>query len=230
MNLINKNNFTHIKEKIVQAAKKSGRRPKDIQLVAITKRFPVSAIQQAYNNDIFCVGESRIQESENKLKDLSIRNKLEVHLIGHLQSNKAKKAIQLYDVIETVDTIKLAKKIASISGEIKKVQRIYLQVNSGQDPLKKGFSLNEIEKAALEIAQMKNLIISGIMMIPPFIEMDDRYRKIYSSTRELRDKLLALGISSCKDLSMGMSRDYEMAIEEGATHIRIGTALFGQRA
>jgi len=229
MNLINKNNFTYIKKKIIQAAQRSGRRPEDIQLVAITKRFPVFAIQQAYNNDILCIGESRIQESENKLKDLSIRNKLEVHLIGHLQSNKARKAIQLYDVIETVDTIKLAKKISSISSEIKKAQKIYLQVNSGQDPLKKGFSLNEIEKAALEIAQMKNLIIGGIMMIPPFIEMDNNYRKIYSSTRELRDKLLALGINSCKDLSMGMSRDYEMAIEEGATHIRIGTALFGQR-
>ena len=229
MNLINKNNFTHIKEKIVQAAKKSGRRPKDIQLVAITKRFPVSAIQQAYNNDIFCVGESRIQESENKLKDLSIRNKLEVHLIGHLQTNKAKKAIQLYDVIETVDTIKLAKKIASISGDIKKGSKNISTGKFRPRSIKKGFFFKRNRKSRPEIAQMKNLIISGIMMIPPFIEMDDRYRKIYSSTRELRDKLLALGISSCKDLSMGMSRDYEMAIEEGATHIRIGTALFGQR-
>ena len=199
-------------------------------MVAITKNFPVSAIQQAYNNDIFCIGESRIQESENKLKGLLIRSKLEVHLIGHLQSNKVRKAIQLYDVIQTVDSIKLAKKISSIAGETEKTKRIYLQVNSGKDPLKKGFSLNEIEKSALEIAQMKNLIISGIMMIPPFIEMDNKYRKIYSSTRKLRDKLLALGISSCTDLSMGMSRDFQLAIEEGATHIRIGTALFGDRS
>jgi len=198
-------------------------------LVAITKSFPVSAIEQAYNNDIFCIGESRIQESERKLKDLSIRSKLEIHLIGHLQSNKVRKAIRLYDVIQTVDSIKLAKKISSIAGEIEKSQRIYVQVNSGEDPFKKGFSIKEIEQAAFEIAQMKNLTISGIMMIPPFIEMDKEYRKIYSSTRKLRDKLLASGISSCKDLSMGMSRDFEMAIEEGATHVRIGTALFGTR-
>ena len=199
-------------------------------MVAITKHFPVSAIQQAYNNDIFCIGESRIQESENKLKNLLIRNKLEVHLIGHLQSNKVRKAIQLYDIIQTVDSIKLAKKISSIASETEKTQKIYLQVNSGKDPLKKGFSLNEIEKYALEIAQMKNLIISGIMMIPPFIVMDDKYRKIYSDTRKIRNKLIESGIESCTNLSMGMSRDFQLAIEEGATHIRIGTALFGDRS
>ena len=137
--------------------------------------------------------------------------------------------MECYDVIQTVDSIKLAKKISSIAQKIGKLQRIYIQVNSGNDPFKHGFSSDETIGVIVEISQLPNLQIEGIMMIPPHIEMDEKYRSIYTKTRELRDQILLLGVSSCKNLSMGMSRDFEMAIEEGATHIRIGTALFGAR-
>jgi pyridoxal phosphate enzyme (YggS family) len=177
-----------------------------------------------------CLGESRIQETEEKIPQLQNRELVEIHLIGHLQSNKVRKAIESYDVIQTVDSIKLAKKISTIAKEMGKLQRIYLQVNSGSDPLKHGFSKEEIIQVAMEISQLNNLQIEGIMMIPPHIEKDHKYRSIYSQTRILRNQILDVGISTCKNLSMGMSRDFEMAIEEGATHVRIGTALFGARS
>ena len=186
-------------------------------------------MESAISADIITLGESRVHETEKKIPFLKNRESIEIHMIGHLQSNKVKKAVGLYDVIQTVDSIKLAKKISSIAREKGRTQRIYLQVNTGDDPLKYGFSKKEIILASLEIAQMSNLKIEGIMMIPPYIEIDTEYRSIYSQTRELRDQIIAEGVLSCTSLSMGMSRDFELAIEEGATHVRIGTALFGTR-
>ncbi len=186
-------------------------------------------MESAISAQLNCLGESRVQETEEKIPSLQNRELVEIHLIGHLQSNKVRKAIESYDVIQTVDSIKLAKKISTIANEIGKVQRIYLQVNSGNDPLKHGFSTDEIINVALEISQLHNLQVEGIMMIPPHLEMNEEYRSIYARTKKIRDKIISAGISSCKNLSMGMSRDFEMAIEEGATHIRIGTALFGAR-
>ena len=187
-------------------------------------------MESAIKYGLFCLGESRIQETEIKLPQLANRDKAEVHLIGHLQTNKVRKAVELYDVIQTVDTLKLAQKISKIACDLNKIQRIYIQVNSGQDPQKHGFEVESILEKVQEIFQLSNITIEGIMMIPPHIEMDDKYRSIYSRTRKLRDEIVTMGIDSCKNLSMGMSRDFEMAIEEGATHIRLGTALFGARA
>ena len=187
-------------------------------------------MELALNLNLFCLGESRVQETEEKIPHLQKRELAEIHLIGHLQSNKVRKAIKCYDVIQTIDSIKLAKKISSIAKETGKLQRIYIQVNTGNDPLKHGFSSDETIEVTMEISQLPNLQIEGIMMIPPHIEMDEKYRSIFTKTRELRDHILLAGVSSCKNISMGMSRDFEMAIEEGATHIRIGTALFGARS
>ena len=186
-------------------------------------------MESALNINLLCLGESRVQETEEKIPHLQNRELAEIHLIGHLQSNKVRKATECYDVIQTIDSIKLAKKISSIAKEMGKLQRIYIQVNSGNDALKYGFSSDETIEVAVEISQLPNLQIEGIMMIPPHIEMDEKYRSIYTKTRKLRDQILLSGVPSCKKLSMGMSRDFEMAIEEGATHIRIGTALFGAR-
>ena len=181
------------------------------------------------NKNIFCLGESRVQETEKKIPHLQNRELAEIHLIGHLQSNKVKKAVKYYDVIQTVDSIKLAKKISEIANNMKQMQRIYLQVNTGKDQFKHGFPPNDLVDAAKEISKLTNVEIEGIMMIPPHIEMNKQYRLIYKKTRELRNQVLLAGVTSCKNLSMGMSRDFEMAIEEGATHVRIGTALFGER-
>ena len=187
-------------------------------------------MESAIKYGLFYLGESRIQETEIKLPQLANRDKAEVHLIGHLQTNKVSKAVKLYDVIQTVDTLKLARKISQIACDLNKTQRIYIQVNTGQDPQKYGFEVDNLLEKVEEIFQLSNIIIEGIMMIPPYIDMDEKYRNIYTQTRKIRDKMVSIGIVSCKKLSMGMSRDFEMAIEEGATHIRLGTALFGARA
>ena len=186
-------------------------------------------MNSAISAKLFSLGESKVQETDEKYPFIQNKNGLEIHLIGHLQKNKVRKAVELYDVIQTVDSIKLASRISKIAKELNKIQRVYLQVNSGEDPLKYGFKLKEALSAAIEISQFSNLEIQGIMMIPPFTQMDNKYRLIYTQTRRLRDEILYRSISTCKNLSMGMSRDFEMAIEEGATHIRLGTALFGAR-
>lgn len=179
---------------------------------------------------IFCLGESRVQETAEKLPNLKNRTLAEIHLIGHLQKNKVRKAVDLYDVIQSVDSMELAKKISIIAKESNKTQRIFIQVNTGKDPLKYGFESRNIINAIKEISLLDNIFIEGLMMIPPHIEMNNKYREIYSQTRRLRDEVLTLGLDSCKNLSMGMTRDFELAIEEGATHIRIGRALFGERS
>ena len=211
------------------SAKKVSRKASDIQLIAITKNFPASAIYSTMNAGLFCIGESRVQEAEKKLFNLKNREKLETHLIGHLQSNKVKKAVKIFDVIQTIDSIKLAKKISRASESINKKQRVYIQINTGEDPQKGGFKPNEAKEAAHKIMKLNNLILEGIMMIPPYNDIDKHYREIYSNTKKLKNKIIKSGIDTCKNLSMGMSRDYQIAIEEGATHIRIGTALFGKR-
>ncbi|MBC8312223.1 MAG: YggS family pyridoxal phosphate-dependent enzyme [Candidatus Marinimicrobia bacterium] len=229
ISLINKRRLKEIQKRVSISAETTNRSAQDITIIAVTKTFPVAAMESAISAQLNCLGESRVQETEEKIPSLQNRELVEIHLIGHLQSNKVRKAIESYDVIQTVDSIKLAKKISTIANEIGKVQRIYLQVNSGNDPLKHGFSTDEIINVALEISQLHNLQVEGIMMIPPHLEMNEEYRSIYARTKKIRDKIISAGISSCKNLSMGMSRDFEMAIEEGATHIRIGTALFGAR-
>ena len=187
-------------------------------------------MNSAISAKLFSLGESRVQETEEKYPFIQNKKGVELHLIGHLQKNKVRKAVELYDVIQTVDSIKLASRISIIAKELNKTQRVYLQVNSGKDPLKYGFQSKEALSAAIQISQFSNLAIEGIMMIPPYTQMDKNYRTIYTQTRKTRDKMVSIGIVSCKNLSMGMSRDFEMAIEEGATHTRLGTALFGARA
>ena len=170
-----------------------------------------------------------MKETTEKITTFANREKLEIHLIGRLQKNKVRKAIQLYDVIQTVDATLLAERINKIAKEEKKTQRIYLQVNSGKDRNKQGFNPNKLVQEAIQINTFSNIIIEGIMMIPPLISRDNNYRTIFKKTRILRDKIIGCGIKSCKHLSMGMTRDFELAIEEGATHVRIGTGLFGER-
>ena len=152
-----------------------------------------------------------------------------MHLIGHLQSNKIKKAINIFDVIQTVDSLKLAHKINNVAHGINKVQRIYMQINTGNDHAKHGFSNEEALNVAKEINSLSNIKLEGIMMIPPFIEMNKDYRDIFKKTKDIQLEIYNSGIKNCIYISMGMSRDYQMSIEEGATHIRIGTALFGNR-
>ena len=154
---------------------------------------------------------------------------MEIHLIGHLQSNKINKAISVFDVIQTIDSFSLAKKLNTACQKINKIQRIYIQINSGDDPLKYGFAVNEVIHIVKKINKLSNLTLEGIMMIPPFTEINNQYRNILKKTKSIQLDIYNSGIKNCVNISMGMSRDYEIAIEEGATHVRIGTALFGMR-
>jgi hypothetical protein len=165
------------------------------------------------------------QETEIKNKTFSERKKIDLHLIGHLQGNKTRKAVQLFDVIQTVDSLKLAKRINTISNQETQTQKIFLQVNTGGDPNKHGFLPKETIVAANEIANMKGLELIGIMTIPPNNISKENLQSIYKETRKIRDIVQTSIEKRCNNLSMGMSNDYELAIAEGATHIRLGTAL-----
>ncbi len=145
-----------------------------------------------------------------------------------MQSNKARKAVELFDVIQSIDSLKLALKINNIAEESNKVQRIMMQVNTGNDPAKYGFSPTECPDVSQELNEMHNIQLEGIMMIPPLIKDTSELRSIFSQTQEIQKNIAAV-FPGCNCLSMGMTADYPLAIEEGATHVRIGTALFGER-
>ena len=151
-----------------------------------------------------------------------------MHLIGHLQKNKVGKAVKIYDYIQTVDSIELAKKIQKKAKEINKIQKIFVQINIGNIKGRYGFDKKEIYEAAKTISMFKNVSIEGVMIIPPLIEDKEQYINFFNEAKKIQQKLNK-NILSCKNLSMGMSNDYKYAINEGATHIRIGSALFGER-
>ena len=218
-----------LNSRIQNAARKSGRNPDDITLVAVTKSFPKNIWDIALMHNLTTLAENRIQEAKEKLHIFKHRNKIELHLIGRLQSNKARKAGEMFDVIQTVDSIKLAKRLNAISAEANTSQNIYLQVNIGKDPNKQGFTPEEIIDSAKEVSALGNLELNGIMTIPPQGIPTNNLRELYKKTREIRNVIKESINRVCKNLSMGMSNDFEIAIEEGATHIRIGTALFGAR-
>ena len=219
-----------LKSKINRAAIKSNRTSNDITLVAVTKSFPSNIWETAINHNLTTLAENRIQETKEKLKKFKNRDKITLHFIGRLQSNKARKACQIFDVIQTVDSIKLAKRINIISAETNKLQKIFLQVNTGKDPKKQGFSPEEIIDSAKAVSELENIIITGIMTIPPQKIPKSTLRDYYKKTYQIKDEINKRINSNCNNLSMGMSNDFELAIEEGATHIRIGTALFGARS
>ena len=219
----------YIQDRIRKASVHAGRKTKEITLVGITKSFPVKIWDLALNGNLTTLGESRIQETIEKAEIFKKRDKIELHFIGHLQSNKVRKAVELFDVIQTVDSIKLARRINSICKESHIRQSIYLQVNTGEDPQKHGVSVKNANSVAQTISKMENLILGGIMTIPPNDIAIKELSLIYRKTRKIRDKIRSTINENCQNLSMGMSNDYERAIAEGATHIRIGTGLFGPR-
>ena len=223
------NKLQRVNARIQNAAIKSGRNPSNITIIAVTKSFPPGIWDFALKHHLTTIGESRIQEAEIKSKKFTKRKKIELHLIGHLQGNKVRKAVQLFDVIQTVDSLKLAKRINTISNQETQPQNIFLQVNTGGDPNKHGFSPKETISAAKVIAKMGGLSLIGIMTIPPNNISKRNLQSIYKETRKIRDLVQTSIEKRCNNLSMGMSNDYETAIAEGATHIRLGTALFGER-
>ena len=222
-------NINDINNKISEAAKKSGRKKEEITIVAVTKTFPVEAWNISIKAGLFAIAENRIKETEVKYNSIIKTAGIELHLIGHLQTNKARKAIKMFDIIQTVDSIRLANKVNTIAKENNKIQNIYIQVNSGKDPKKTGFCVEKIFENIKTISLLENLKIKGIMTIPPNLKSKEKLRNIYKKTKNIRDEVYGNINTSCTDLSMGMTNDYSIAIEEGATHVRIGTGIFGSR-
>ena len=211
--------------KKIEEIKTNKTKAKKIHLIAVTKNQPLIKIKSAIENGIYMVGENKVQEAEKKYN--KIEEKIEKHFIGHLQRNKVKKAIKIFDVIQTVDTPKLINKINKIAKELRVTQKIMLQINTGKDEKKYGFETEEIYNYIEEFKKLKNVIIIGIMTIAPKIKDKKKLINIFKTTKEIQ-KEIQKEIKECKYLSMGMSEDYVEAIKAGATHIRIGTAIFGK--
>ncbi len=196
-------------------------------LVCITKTIEPERINEAIRAGATIIGENRVQEYEDKRDDIL---PCETHLTGHLQTNKVKKAVRLFDVIQSIDSLKLIRNIDRRARDIGKVQRVYLQVNIGSEPQKQGFEPDEIKNAIKEIRSLRNVRVEGLMCIPPFVP-PEQTRAYFRKMKALFDEMKQENRDNIdiRTLSMGMSSDYMIAIEEGATMVRVGSAIFGKR-
>ncbi len=202
--------------------------PYNVNIVAVTKYFDGDAIVEAYEAGLRRFGESRVIEASEKIESLPdyVREGSEFHFIGHLQSNKARRAVERFDVIHSVDSVKLAAKISEYASEIGKVQNILLQLNNACEVQKSGFSKEEIFGVFEEIKSLPNLKILGLMNMAPLGADEGKLRELFSDVRETRDSLENKFNCELPELSMGMSQDYVIAAQEGATMLRIGRKLF----
>jgi len=217
-------NLAEVERKIEQAASKVGRKPDEIKLIAVSKTHPIETLQEAINVGAGIFGENKVQEAESKIEEIG-RETVEWHLIGHLQKNKARKAVQLFDVIHTLDSVELAERLERICQEEKrKSLSVLAQVDLANEATKNGVAENDLPSLIEFLKTCECLQFSGLMIIPPFFEDAEKARPFFKRLREIRDKLLPGG-----ELSMGMSHDFQVAIEEGATLVRVGTAIFGER-
>ena len=204
--------------------------PDLVNIIAVTKNFNISAIKSATLNNITLIGENRVQEYIKKIQDFpELEQKIESHLIGKLQTNKVNKAVGTFDFIHTVDSLRLAIKIDSRAQKIGIVQPIFVQLNIGNDPNKTGFKQTELYEAAEKIQKLNNIHLTGIMTILPYGLDNQQNQKYFYETRHIKENIQQKVSPTCKFLSMGMSGDYIEALKEGATHIRVGTKLYGTR-
>lgn len=224
-------NISSIYKRISHAAMRAGRNPQDVKLIAVTKTVSIERIREAIDAGLKIFGENRVQEAQKKVMSDELRvtsGKIQWHLIGHLQKNKAKYAVRLFNLIHSVDSIGLAEEINRSAEKTGKIQDVLTEVKLSPEVTKHGTSKTELVGLIKAVSAMKNLNLIGLMTIPPFFENPEDTRLYFRELRELRDKAVAAGFD-LPELSMGMSHDFEAAIEEGATMVRIGTAIFGER-
>jgi pyridoxal phosphate enzyme (YggS family) len=215
-------NVRNLQQRIAKACEKARRSPDEVTLVAVTKTVDAAAIETAFNSGIRDFGESRVQEAKPKIEQLQrLKPGITWHMLGHLQTNKAKTAADIFDIIHSVDSLKLAETLNDCSP---KRLPILIQVNISAEATKGGFQLPEVKDAVKQIGRLPNLEIQGLMTIAPWVDNAEEVRPIFRQMRQLRDSL------GLRHLSMGMSDDFEVAIEEGATLVRIGRAIFGERS
>jgi len=224
-----KDNIDRVKENIAGAAQKSGRDLNDIHIVAVTKTFSYQAVEYAVDAGITLFGESKLKEAETKYP--AERESYYLHMIGHLQTNKAKKAVGFFDMIQSVDTIHLADQLNKYAENAGVIYPVLLEINIASEESKYGFRLDQIHTVADIFPGYANLNVEGLMAVPPLLADAEQTRPYFVKMRELYDYLadkLAFRYEF-KYLSMGMSYDYTVAVEEGSNMVRIGTAIFGER-
>lgn len=219
-------NLAAIEDRIVQACARAGRDRSDVLLVAVSKTFEADAIDAAVAAGVTDIGENRVQEFRAKAPDLASRPR--AHLIGHLQSNKAKEAAALFDVVQTIDSVELAQKLGRYAAAAGKTVDVLVQVNVGEEPQKSGVASSAAMSLAAAVREVNGVAMRGFMTIPPVAREEEtrhHFRLMRALAAEARERFAL----SRLELSMGMSDDFEIAIEEGATMIRLGRAIFGHR-
>jgi len=215
-------NLEGVHERVARACERAGRNPDDVLLIAVSKTVEIERIRLAVAAGVKALGENRVQEAKEKIAALG--RPVPWHLIGSLQTNKARDAVQLFDWIHSVDREELARELDRRAQQSKRAVKVLVQVNVGEEPQKGGVEPSELKSLLDAMAGLRNLDVRGLMCIPPVAETAEASRPWFKRLRELRD---AAGLEHC---SMGMSGDFEVAIEEGATMVRVGTAIFGPRA
>jgi pyridoxal phosphate enzyme (YggS family) len=223
-------NIKSIFRKISSAAIRSGRSPFDVKLIAATKTVGIERIREATELGLRTFGENKVQEAKEKILNLESHSncQLEWHMIGHLQKNKANTAVKLFDMIQSIDSIGLAEEMNKYANKQGKTQRVLVQVKLSEEETKYGVARKDLPDLIEAISEMKNLKLEGLMTIPPFFDSPDMTRPYFRELRELRDRAESEGVR-LPELSMGMTNDFEVAILEGATMVRIGTGIFGER-
>jgi len=232
-----KENLLGVMERIEKAARRAGRDPKEVKLVAVSKTVEVARIEEAIEAGVTILGENYVQEAQKKIEEIGKLAATEPlgkggpvswHFIGHLQSNKAKYAIRLFDMIHSVDSIPLAEELNRRAEQADQVTKVMIEVNLSKEATKFGTDEEQLLNLSRRIQDLKHLSLEGLMTMPPYFDSPELSRPYYVALRELTEKMTGQGIR-LRELSMGMSNDFEIAIEEGATFVRIGTAIFGQR-
>ena len=223
-------NLADVKQRMAQAARKSGRDPDEVRLVAVTKTVPVEKIIEAGKVGGCVFGENKVQDARDKISAVET-DLYRWHFIGHLQRNKVKYIPGLFELIHSVDHSDLAGEIHRHSMKRGVVTPVLIQVNVSGEASKSGVAPGDLEELLEAVAPLKGIAVRGLMTIPPFDPDPEQSRKHFAALRQLRDRMLKLNIEniSLRELSMGMSNDFEVAIEEGATWVRVGTAIFGER-
>ncbi len=222
-------NLKAVQGRIVAAAERSGRDPSSIKLVVVTKTVDTERIQEAVAANATILGENRVQEAKEKIEKLGLV--AHWHLIGHLQTNKAKYAVKLFDMIHSVDSLELAKELDKQAAKINKKLAVLIEVSIAGEASKAGVAIHDAPALVQEAAKLKNISIKGLMTIPPLLDDPEAVRPYFRKLRELAASIARENIPglSMQELSMGMSGDFETAVEEGATLVRVGTAIFGAR-
>ncbi len=221
-------NLEEVRKRIASACERAGRNVEEVKLIAVSKTYPPKLIEEACTGAQLQFGESRLQEAEEKVAKLP--NNLEWHFIGKVQRNKVRKILPLFPYIHAIDSMKLAKYLDGVARETGITPKVFLQINQAMEQSKGGFLIDELRANFVELMNLKNIEIIGLMSIPPAGDHADESRTWFTQLRLLKDELNTSSSASMVALSMGMSNDFEVAIEEGATHVRVGSLIFGERS